>query len=269
MTGNMHPATAPAETAYEAFAPFYDRFIAGSDYEAWTDSVEPVVGAHAPGRRLLDLACGTGQSTRPFQRRGYAVTGCDISDAMLARARERVPGARFVRGDLRELPRIGHFDALTCFGDSLNYLTSEADLEAAFRSARRNLAPGGSLVFDVNTLSAYRTTFATDHVTDRDGVTFIWRGRASDTAPPGCTAEATIDVLRPAAGGLCQVISTRHRQRHHPAAAIATLLARAGLEPVALLGVNHDGSLASEPDEDRLLKTLHVARPLKGGDPEC
>ena len=116
MTGNMHPATAPAETAYEAFAPFYDRFIAGSDYEAWTDSVEPVVGAHAPGRRRLDLACGTGQSTRPFQRRGYAVTGCDISDAMLARARERVPGARFVRGDLRELPRIGQFDALTCFG---------------------------------------------------------------------------------------------------------------------------------------------------------
>jgi SAM-dependent methyltransferase len=206
--------------------------------------------------------------TRPFERRGYAVTGSDISAAMLARARERVPGARFVRADLRELPMIGRFDALTCFGDSLNYLTSDADLEAAFRSARRNLAPGGALVFDVNTLAAYRTTFATDHVTDRDGVTFIWRGRAADTAPPGCTAEATIDVLRPAAGELSEVISTRHRQRHHSAEVIAALLARAGLEPVAALGVRHDGSLASEPDEQRLLKSLYVARPRKGGDPE-
>jgi SAM-dependent methyltransferase len=268
MSGTMHRATAPAETAYEAFAPFYDRFIARSDYEAWTDNVEPVVRAHAPGRGLLDLACGTGKSAGPFQRRGYAVTGCDISEAMLARARERVPGARFVRGDLRELPRIGRFDALTCFGDSLNYLTSDADLEAAFRSASRNLAPSGALVFDVNTLAAYRTTFATDQVTDQDGVTFIWRGRATDTAPPGCTADATIDVLRPAADGLYEVISTLHRQRHHPAAAIAELLDRAGLEPVAALGVRHDGSLAPAPDEERLLKTLHVARLRKGGGPE-
>ncbi|MBN1530808.1 MAG: class I SAM-dependent methyltransferase, partial [Thermoleophilaceae bacterium] len=174
----------------------------------------------------------------------------------------------FVRGDLRDLGRLGEFDALTCFGDSLNYLTSEEDLAAAFRSAARNIAPGGVLVFDLNTLAAYRTTFATDRVTERDGLTFIWRGRADDAAPPACIAEATIDVLRPVAGGLLERIGTTHRQRHHPSATVAELLVRAELEPIAALGVRNDGSLIPEPDEDRLLKTLHVARARKGGDPQ-
>jgi SAM-dependent methyltransferase len=264
----MPLATAPAETAYQVFAPFYDRFISRSDYEAWTDNVEPVVAGHAPGRRLLDLACGTGKSTAPFARRGYDVAGCDISAAMLERARERVPSGRFVRGDLRDLPALGSFDALTCFGDSLNYLTSDEDLAAAFASARRNLAPGGALVFDVNTLATYRTTFATDQVTEADGLTFIWRGRAASTAPPGCTAEATIDVLRPSGDALFELVTTTHRQRHHPEGLIVELLERAGLEPLAALGVRGDGSLGEEPDEHGLLKTLHVARARKGGDPE-
>ncbi len=263
----MQSPTHPAESAYDAFAPFYDAFTAGSDYEAWTANVEPLLREQSPpGRRLLDIACGTGASLLPFRRRGYEVTGCDISAAMLEQAQAKAPSVRLLRLDARELPELGPFDVITCFDDSLNYLASGAELAAAFRSVRRNVAPDGVFLFDLNTLLAYRSTFACDSVTDGDGVTFIWRGRGSRDAAPGSRAEATIDVLRPVSGGLHELISTRHRQRHHPVPLVVRLLAREGLDCMAICGVRIDGSLAPEPDEAAFPKTLFVARPRKGGE---
>src|ERR687895_209049 len=109
------PAVTTSEE-YDAFAPYYDAFTAGSDYEAWTRHVLEL--AHRLGLRgtsLLDLACGTGKSFVPFLRRGFAVTGCDVSPGMLAEARRKAPGAALVRADLRELGSIGRFDLVTCF----------------------------------------------------------------------------------------------------------------------------------------------------------
>jgi SAM-dependent methyltransferase len=262
----MSSQTNSAERAYESLAPFYDRFTAESDYEAWADTVEPLLRRHRPGaKRLLDLACGTGESLLPFLRRGYAVTGCDLSEAMLARARAKAPGVRLVRADVTALPALGRFDLVTCFDDSLNYLCSPGELEAAFRSARRNLAPGGVFAFDLNTIAAYRRTFSADRVSGDRGLTFIWRGRSSPSAPAGCLAEASVDVLRPARDGLFELIETRHRQRHHPPREVERLLARAGLRAVETRGVDARGALLPDPDEERLLKTLYVSRPEERG----
>ena len=86
------------------------------------------------GQTLLDLACGTGKSFLPFLRRGFDVTGCDSSSAMLAEAARKAPEATLVHADLRELTMLGRFDLVTCFDDSLNYLLDEDDLAAALRS---------------------------------------------------------------------------------------------------------------------------------------
>ena len=98
------------------------------------------------------------------------------------------------------------------------------------------------------------------------GLTFIWRGRSSPSAPAGSVAEASVDVLRPARDGLFELIETRHRQRHHPPGEVERLLARAGLEPVEICRVDARGALVPGPDEERLLKTLYVSRPVKGGE---
>ena len=88
--------------------PLNHRFTAESDYEAWADTVEPLLQRHPPGAsRLLDLACGTGESLLPFLRRGYEVTGCDLSPAMLDLAREKAPGVRLVQADIRACRRSG------------------------------------------------------------------------------------------------------------------------------------------------------------------
>jgi SAM-dependent methyltransferase len=74
---------------------------------------------------VLDVACGTGKSFRPLLRRGYEVTGCDISPPMLEQAPAGAPGVRLVPADMRALPDLGAFDLVTCLDDALNYLARD------------------------------------------------------------------------------------------------------------------------------------------------
>jgi SAM-dependent methyltransferase len=255
-------STIPTSTAaeYDAFAPHYDDFTAASDYETWTRHVLEVADRLGlRGRNLLDLACGTGKSFMPFLRRGFAVTACDVSAAMLAEAARKAPEAALIHEDVRALGSVGRFDLVTCFDDSLNYLLDEDDLARALESAAGNLAPHGLLLFDLNTLLTYRTTFARDSVTMRGGTVFAWRGESASDAEPGCEAAATIEAFAPRGDGLYERSSSRHVQRHHPVEVVSALLSGAGLGCVGVHGVRDDGSLESELDETRHPKVLYAA----------
>jgi SAM-dependent methyltransferase len=262
-------ATDLSPSAYDAFAPFYDAFTAASDYETWTEHVLAAAAGHGlAGDTLLDLACGTGKSFLPFARRGFRVTACDGSAAMLAEAALKAPEAELLHCDLRELPVAGSFDLVTCFDDSLNYLLEPGDLLACFRGVAANLAPGGVALFDLNTLRAYRTTFARDSVSDGEGVLFAWRGESTPDLPPGGLAAAAIEVFAAAGDGLYERVLTRHEQRHFPRHEVVELLGRAALSCVAVHGVLDDGRLVEPADEDSQLKVLYIARHAKGGGSE-
>jgi SAM-dependent methyltransferase len=252
---------------YDAFAPHYDAFTSGSNYDRWTEIVLEHAQRHGlRGRALLDVACGTGNSFLPFLRRGFTVVGCDASAAMLAEAALKAPQARLVLADMRDLPPLGRFDLVTCFDDSLNYLASESDLAAAFTSIAANLAPDGLALLDLNSLGAYRTTFARHHVKEEpDGRMFTWRGESPEHADPGCAALASIDVFVPAGDGLYRRVRSTHAQRHFTRDRVAALLCESGLELLGVNGVAGDGSLAADADELRHLKVLYTARGTKGG----
>src|SRR5512143_3404997 len=86
------PVADQVARAYDCLAPYYDAFTAGYDYATWTAALEALAAEHGlAGKRLLDVACGTGKSFLPFLGRGYEVTACDISPAMLAIARTKAP----------------------------------------------------------------------------------------------------------------------------------------------------------------------------------
>jgi SAM-dependent methyltransferase len=252
---------------YDAFAPYYDAFTADSNYEVWTEHVLRVAHRHGlRGRRLLDLACGTGKSFLPFRKRGFAVTACDVSSGMLAQAARKAPDVRLVHADMRSLARLGSFDLISCFDDSLNYLLEETELASAFRSMAANLSRNGIALFDLNTLLAYRTTFARNSVVVRDGPIFIWQGGSTSDAEPGCRATAQIDVFAPRRDDLYGRITTQHDQRHFQRTSVVSLLAQAGLDCVGQYGVLEDGTPVATADELTQLKVLYVAKRAKGGD---
>ncbi len=260
------PTVAPP---YESFAEFYDAFTEGSDYELWTSHVLDLAHRHGLTRtRLLDVACGTGKSFLPFLGRGFEVTGADASPAMLAQAARKTSDAVLVEADMRTLPVLGRFDLVVCFDDSLNHLLEEADLEAALGCMASNLAAEGLLMFDMNTLLAYRSTFAVDRVFESEGVTFAWRGESQPDAAAGCYAAASIDCFAPGPDGCHRRTTSRHEQRHFPPHRVTQLLARAGLACLGVYGVLDDGSHVAEVDESTQLKVMYVARLAKGGDSE-
>lgn len=98
-----------------------------------------------PGARVLDLGCGTGVPTaQMLAEAGMAVTGIDVSTAMLARARRHLPGGTFLRMDTRYLDSsLGVFDAAAVFF-SLSMLP-RADIPGALRRLRAVLQPGADL----------------------------------------------------------------------------------------------------------------------------
>jgi len=96
-----------ALAAYEATAACYDDFTAHHDYELTLSNFLPAIESRGlpPSRRLLDVGCGTGNSFLPMLERGWSVTACDLSPAMIQVAREKL-GERSVElaVDERALP---------------------------------------------------------------------------------------------------------------------------------------------------------------------
>jgi SAM-dependent methyltransferase len=243
--------------SYDQLAPYYDAFTAGYDYSAWADSLETLAIEHGlAGRRLLDVACGTGKSFLPFLARGYSVTACDICPAMVAIAGSKIaPGAaRLVVADMRELPDLGHFDLVTCLDDAINYLLADDELVAALRAMADCLAPGGLLVFDCNSRATYDTSFRTHFIRESEDLFFSWRGATDDGL-----ATAMIDIFE-RQGTAWQRETSNHVQRYHSRTAVLRGLERAGLEVVAVRGQSPGGRLDLEVDEERHTKIVYLAR---------
>jgi SAM-dependent methyltransferase len=248
----------PALLAYERLAPVYDRFTADYDHDGWVGGLLELATSHGlRGSRALDVACGTGKSFAPLLERGYEVWACDISPAMVARARRRsgVDPERVLVADMRELPELGAFELVTCLDDAVNYLLSPGDLATAFAAVARSLAPGGVYVFDVNSLATYRAGFAARTSFERPLAAAVCRGETHGAIEPGALCVATIEITR--RGGRRRV--SRHVQRHHPQHTIRRALTSAGLACRAVLGQSTGAVLYEDADEEAHTKLVYVA----------
>jgi len=139
---------------------WWETFFEGLSVQLWLEAMSPaqtekeaeaLVQALAlpDGARLLDVPCGGGRLSLALARRGYRVTGVDLSSEFLAHARAGdVNGAvNWVRRDMRDLPWTAVFDGAFCVGNSFGYLDDEGN--AAFlRAVARALKPEGRLVLE-------------------------------------------------------------------------------------------------------------------------
>jgi len=251
-----------AEIAYEAIAPVYDAFTAHHDYELWLGNLLPKAEARGlTGRRLLDVGCGTGKSFIPMLERGWEVTACDISPAMVELARAKVgERAKLSVADMRELPVYGEFDLVLCLDDAVNYLGDVEELERALTGMRRNLAPTGLLMFDTNTLQSYRTFFAEEVAIERDGLRLLWHGRSTPDAEPRSFSEASFEV-EPLQGGTNPKVEPHvHRQRHFPEEDVLAALRGGGLECLEVFGHGPDAIPEQPLDELEHSKGVYIAR---------
>jgi len=112
-------------------------------YLSWISELAAVL---EPGARVLDLGCGAGvPAARALVEHGFRVTGLDISDVQIQRARQLVPGAVFEQADMATWTAAdASFDAVVSLY-ALIHVPLE-DQRLLFPRIRRWLVPGGHLL---------------------------------------------------------------------------------------------------------------------------
>lgn len=109
------------------------------EHRAW---LTPLFEGLPPGARVLDLGCGCGVPDCASLAERFDVTGVDISETQIARARQRVPHATFVRADMTEIafPERS-FQAVVCLYSLIHVPLAEQ--RALLSAIRRWLVPRG------------------------------------------------------------------------------------------------------------------------------
>jgi SAM-dependent methyltransferase len=114
--------------------------------------LETLAQSHISNGLVVELGCGSGLTALALVKAGYQVLGIDISEAMIAIARQRVPSAEFLVESLfrSEIPPCG---AVISVGECLNYLFDPVDhwqsLTQLFCRIYTALSVGGVFIFDL------------------------------------------------------------------------------------------------------------------------
>jgi SAM-dependent methyltransferase len=113
--------------------------------------LDAVLGLN-PNAKILDVPCGTGRHSVLFARKGYQVTGVDISRDCLriAKAGSRHKNVRYLHGDMSRLQKFrGSFDAVLNLFTSFGYFATDKENEAVLKQMASTLRPGGKLVLNL------------------------------------------------------------------------------------------------------------------------
>ncbi|SDP71067.1 Methyltransferase domain-containing protein [Streptomyces sp. cf386] len=132
----------------EAFDAIGDRYDEAFPHkEGQVTSAEWLIRSLPAGARVLDLGCGTGIPTAlQLAKAGLQVVGVDLSETMVALARDNVPTGVFHQADIADLrpggPRdLGRFDAVAAFFSLL--MLPRAEIPLTLRTVHHLLPPGG------------------------------------------------------------------------------------------------------------------------------
>lgn len=139
------------EQLFENYAEKYEHenFVQGTRGEC--DFIEQEMNFDK-SLKIIDIGCGTGRHTIELTQRGYQVTGLDLSDSMLEKARKKASkqnlSINFYQGDARKLPFAQEFDVaiMLCEGGFPLMETDEMNYEI-LKSVARSLTEKGKVIF--------------------------------------------------------------------------------------------------------------------------
>jgi SAM-dependent methyltransferase len=228
---------------WEAYAPIMFDEAKWGEVPATIDRIERLVSLE-PRAKVLDLCCGVGRHSLEFARRGYAVTGIDITPSYLEAARETVEAAglevEFILGDARRFSRPGNFDLCVNLFTSFGYFRTKEEDIALLANCCRSLRIGGSLVLETLGKEVAARTFIEGESFERAG----WKVRTEYAIVGAWEAQTNRWILeRPG-----QVIDRTFDLRLYSAVEMIDALRKAGFASVSVFG-NLEGAPYDEKAE--------------------
>lgn len=169
--------------SYSEFADVYDILMKDAKYKKRTAYLWKLFKTHGKTPKLLlDLACGTGEFSVAFAMKGVEVIGVDMSEDMLAVAREKTADngldILYLCQKAEELDLYGTVDGAICCLDSLNHITDINKLSKAVKRVSLFMEEGSLFIFDLNTEYKHRNILGNNtFVMDEEEVYCVWQNR--------------------------------------------------------------------------------------------
>ncbi|MEE9174173.1 MAG: class I SAM-dependent methyltransferase [Thermoplasmata archaeon] len=247
---------------YARSAPYYDLIYGPIvDYDRESDLLEGVFDRYAgcPVRTILDLGCGTGNHSFVLASRGYDVVGVDRNETFIglaeAKARGRTDGPRFMLGDMRDLGKVGRFDALICMFGAFGHLP-RGEVRDALAGFRERLEPGGVLAFEWWNRPGARDGHQDWLEREGEGIRLIRMGEGRvDTEAHALHITLRHMILR--GDRVEERFTERGTMALYELEETKDLLTDAGFHPLAMLDWSRKTLEPAHPDE---LRVLAVAR---------
>lgn len=169
--------------SYNDFAYIYDYLMRRDvDYERLADYIESIFTRYGAAPELIcDLACGTGSVTVPMARRGYDMTGVDISEDMLNVARDKSEGLNilYLKQNMTDIDLYGTMGAFLCMIDGINYVIAPKALTRMFERIKSCfLDKDGLFIFDISSRYKLMNTVGSNTFVYSDkNVFYAWQNR--------------------------------------------------------------------------------------------
>ena len=134
---------------YESLAQYYNYIYSWKNYENDARLLRALIQKHkkSSGSRLLDVACGTGKHIQ-YLKNDFECIGVDISEQMLAVARENLPSIRFIRANMTDFSLDECFDVVTCLFSAIGYLRTRREIDKAIHNFAKHMKTGGVLIIE-------------------------------------------------------------------------------------------------------------------------
>ncbi|MBQ0105373.1 MAG: class I SAM-dependent methyltransferase [Armatimonadetes bacterium] len=161
---------------FDKITEYYDRLMHGVAYDYWVSYLENLLETYDfYPKTILDVCCGTGTVANILNRKGYELTGFDLSHGMIREAKKNYPEIDFYVQNAKNFRIDKTFDLAISLFDSLNYITDKSELQSAFEQVLKHLNHNGMFIFDVNTEYALSNNlFAQINLNPESNPQYIW-----------------------------------------------------------------------------------------------
>lgn len=217
---------------YNKFAYIYDELMnCDVDYDKWCDFIENQFIMHGVDPdSICELACGTGNITSRMEKRGYNMTGVDISCDMISVAKKKLKRADMIVCDMSSFVPEKKYDAFLCMIDGINYVVYQDSLQKTFTNVKNSLSDGGVFIFDISTRYKLKNVIGNETFIHSDyDVFYSWQNRYIEKYN---LSDMLLNFFVRNRQGFYERFEERHLQRGHSEKEIRYMLKKAGFQNI-------------------------------------